>query len=261
MKRKSIIIIVIISLVLIFHTQIYIGLWFGAAYVEKWVTDYRITKLEQKSREKNREAVEKYIKKEYGDIIYKICEIKYIGRGNGWSVYSQFDLDTPFADGVMWVNSEDQSILGGFNIEGSKFQHNYAEWVKKQVGIDDENVELEFTGTFDEPYIDFDKITTLSEDCREVFENTHNLYAKFCQVKNITSLTEENKIEQAKFAREKYLLPAMNITGITKDKKKYFGGHIDLSNGSFKKNEDLCFTFVFDARISDSELIEKRYWN
>ena len=230
--------------------------------------NYKINKedtiKEEQYRNINIKTADEWVHKYFGAVVSEVVECEYIGKRKGWHPDSEFVIHMPFCnDKKIFVESETEKVFTrDFDIATDpKFQHLYSEWVKKQVGIDDENVEFGFTGTFDEPYIDFDKITTLSEDCREVFENTHNLYAKFCQVKNITSLTEENKIEQAKFAREKYLLPAMNITGITKDKKKYFGGHIDLSNGSFKKNEDLCFTFVFDARISDSELIEKRYWN
>ena len=212
------------------------------------------------NKDKYNKILNEYIKNKFGDSLSKKFEII---KNNGRSYKVKFNdiMDETF---YIAYNKGEHSCRDNFEqviLNDKKFKHLYSNWVKKQVGIDDENVEFEFTGTFDEPYIDFDKITTLSEDCREVFENTHNLYAWLCEVKNISSLTEENKIEKAKFAREKYLLPAMNITGITKDKKKYFGGHIDLSDGSFKKNEDLCFTFVFDARISDSELIEKRYWN
>ena len=137
-----------------------------------------------------------------------------------------------------------------------KFQHLYSEWVKKQVGIEDENVELEFAGNFDKPYIEFDKITNLSDDYREVFENTHNLYAWMCKVKNIEELNNNNKLEIAEMVRINYLQKMMTLTGIAKDKKKYYAGHINLSTGNFDKNNDINFKFRYDARVENCKLEE-----
>ena len=66
-----------------------------------------------------------------------------------------------------------------------KFQHLYSEWVKKQVGIEDENVELIFDGAIkdsswvgEKPYIDFRSITSTDNLEEQICENTHNLYVK-----------------------------------------------------------------------------------
>ena len=134
-----------------------------------------------------------------------------------------------------------------------KFQHLYSEWVKKQVGIEDENVELKFAGNYDPPYIEFNKITSLSEDYREVFENTHNLYCNRCYVSNIKDLNETNSRIIANDIREKCLFKVIKITKIPNEK---ISGNIHLSTGAFEKNNDKNFKYRFDLHNFSSELIE-----
>ena len=137
-----------------------------------------------------------------------------------------------------------------------KFTHLYSEWVKKQVGIEDSNVEFGFAGNFDNPYIEFDKITSLSDDYREIFENTHNLYVWQCRVVNIKDLNENNKVEIAKMVREKYLSKAMSITGITKDLSKNYRGHIKLSNSNFDSDNNLKYELSYNAKDEKANLQE-----
>ena len=112
----------------------------------------------------------------------------------------------------------------------SKFQHLYSEWVKKQVGIEDENVEFGFTGNFDKPYIEFDKITSLSDDYREVFENTHNLYFNKIVLTNI-SLNENNISNQCSEFVDKYYNRVVNI-GIIESSEKIAYIYIDANEYS-----------------------------
>lgn len=137
-----------------------------------------------------------------------------------------------------------------------KFTHLYSEWVKKQVGIEDSNVEFGFAGNFDNPYIEFDKITSLSDDYREIFENTHNLYVWQCRVVNIKDLNENNKVEIAKMVREKYLSKAMSITGITKDLSKNYRGHIKLSNSNFDSDNNLKYELSYNVKDEKANLQE-----
>ena len=69
----------------------------------------------------------------------------------------------------IWIDKRNNRIFGSDFYEvlatDPKFQHMYSNWVKKQVGIEDENVELEFKGALkssawvgEKPYIDFNKI-------------------------------------------------------------------------------------------------------
>lgn len=96
---------------------------------------------------------------------------------------------TSFMDGKFSVTMND-GIITRDNfyevlIKDDKFQHLYSEWVKKQVGIEDENVELYFNRAMcgsrvigDNIYIDFDKITDLNNLEEQLCENTHNIYIR-----------------------------------------------------------------------------------
>lgn len=140
-----------------------------------------------------------------------------------------------------------------------KFQHLYSEWVKKQVGIEDENVEFKFAGNFDPPYIEFNKITSLSDDYREIFENTHNLYAWLCEASNIKDLNNDNKLKVAKSVREEYLLKVITLTSLPMGKN--FGGRVYISSSENARDKDNGYVFDFDIineNDSNSEMIERK---
>ena len=176
---------------------------------------------------------------------------------------STIKLRAPFLDKSFYITMKDGKLISDTFYEvlskDPKFQHLYSDWVKKQVGIDDENVELEFAGNFDIPYIEFDKITSLSDDYREVFENTHNLYAWMCKVKNIKDMNYNNRLEIANYAKYNYLYKMMQLTGIPQDEDKYYAGHIVLSTGNFDKVSDINYEFKYNARLENSELEELSY--
>lgn len=244
-KIKHIIISIIVALLIIFHEYVYIGLWFCAAYVEKFYMDIKCCVIEYNYREENKKVAEKWIEDTYGKTVSDVIEIKYIGKDRGWGTSSAFYISAPFTDGTIYVTSnQEHDVIGGLNINGSKFQHLYSEWVKKQVGIEDDNIELKFAGNFDKPYIEFDKITTLSEDYREVFENTHNLYAWLCEVKNIKDLDKNNILNYAQKIREDYLLKAISKTGMPSSSK--YGGRIYLSKTNNAREKGNSYKFDFD---------------
>ena len=226
-----------------------------------------------KSEELNREvqlnqmAFDNYISKVYGIVKDELVVNK---RGSltdtrmrgyhgdlGYSWIREYEIRAPFMEKSfeVWVDNRTHKIFGDtFSTVLStdvKFQHLYSEWVKKEVGIEDENVELGFAGNFDTPYIEFNKITSLSDDYREVFENTHNLYCWLCEVSNIKDLTDNNKYEIAKSIREKYLLKAINKCKMPSDKK--FGGRIYLSSSENAREKGKSYVFDFDINnINDS---------
>ena len=265
MKKKFITICKIILGLLLIITIIYslpndiYELFYVKAMTHHILTEIRDTIIVGVNKNKNSKALNEYLKENYGDVIYNVVEIKEKHRYGSEMVYN---IKMPFMDNMFFVfiNNGEITQVNFYDkvFYDPKFQYLYSEWVKKQVGIYDENVEFKFAGNFDNPYIEFDKITSLSEDYREIFENTHNLYAWLCEVRNINYLTDENKYEIAEQVRDNYLLKAMKITGISKDEREFFGGHIDLSNGNFDLDKNINFTYVFDARNS-SELIEKTY--
>lgn len=128
-KIKHIIISIIIVLVIIFHNYIYIGLWLGTAYIEKFYNDMKSNLIESNAREENSKVAENWIKETYGDIVADVIDIKYSGKGSGWSSGSVFDLESPFADGMLLVESDkNYKVSGGLNIQDSKFQHLYSKW-------------------------------------------------------------------------------------------------------------------------------------
>ena len=216
-----------------------------------------------------------YRQTEFG-IVGNEFKIEYKGRfvwssikgvhGDRWRWWvSAYEVSVPFMDKPfeVWVDKRNYQIFGDNFYEvlsrDNKFQHLYSEWVKKQVGIDDEDVEFGFTGNFDKPYIDFDKITSLSDDYREVFENIHNLYAKYCSVKNMQGINVNNKFQIASNIRIDYLSKAMVITSVPQNRKDSFTGRIELSSGNFNKSNDVNYEFRYDARIENSPLEELDY--
>lgn len=212
------------------------------------------------NRSNYRNILDKYIVDNYGEILKEYFEVQVI---NNYSSYNQlYSVSTPFMkkDFFIEVSYNKRKVISDtFNSVLStdpKFQHMYSEWVKKQVGIEDENVEFKFTGFFDKPYIEFDKIVSLNSDYEEIFENTHNLFAWLCERTQIKDLSENNKVGKAKHLQE-YLLSAMQFTGISNDTSENFSGCVRLSSGSFNKEKDLNFEFNFDAR--DNKYTLKSY--
>ena len=226
LKVIRIIAILISSLIIIFMIISYsifrdalVPLKLGGYLLTYEYANYDINRkndiLEREKKEDNNKAIKKYIINAYGEVVSKVVEVEYIGRRRGWHADSEYILHFPFAnDKTIYVESETQKIFSrdfSFAID-TKFQHLYSEWVKKQVGIEDENVEFGFAGNYDTPYIEFNKITSLSDDCREVFENTHNLYLDTIIVNN-NEINENNYIEYFNNIKDEIYNKCYRITG------------------------------------------------
>ena len=188
--RIVIVIVFVIALVLI-----YFYLWFKVGINNLKNQHKENIEQELQHREENTLIFNEYLKNTYG-IVSESFEINV--KSDVVSNDTDFDIKTGFMDKTfkVIVDTDNKKIYSDSFYKALstdlKFQHLYSEWVKKQVGIEDENVELGFTGNFDKPYIDFDKITSLSDDYREVFENTHNLYLDRIKIDN--ELIIENDI-------------------------------------------------------------------
>ena len=160
---------------------------------------------------KYNKILNEYIDKRYGNSLSK--KIRII-KNDGWRYEVKCDdiMDETFYisyfKGLDGCSDNFDKVIS----KDKKFQHLYSEWVKTQVGIEDENVELGFAGNFDEPYIDFDKITTLSEDYREVFENTHNLFLDTINIKNITEVND-NYIDIFYNVKNNYYYKVVDLLG------------------------------------------------
>ena len=204
----------------------------------------KATKIEQEARKENTIAARKWVRETYGATVSEVIELKYHGRSNGWGSDSVYRLESPFALGTVFVDSETQEVEGGFSLEGTKFQHLYSEWVKKQVGIEDEEVELKFYGQQSDPKLEisFDSIEYLSDDYREVFENVKYLYCNGINVNNIYDLTEENSYDIAKELLDKYFDKIVELIG----KPPFiFSIRIGLSNNEFS-DSDLNIYYRYD---------------
>ena len=189
MKSKNYIYIILVVIVIIFHEFI-----LAMGYMIYTTSKYIVTDAIPETFNNivysgnNMKAYNKYIKNNYG-IVSETFELK--------SHYNRFwYVSTPFMEKEFSLQIVKGKVIGNtFSTTlttDPKFQHLYSEWVKKQVGIEDENVELKFAGNYDTPYIEFNKITHLSDDYREVFENTHNLYLMEVWEKNIINLSKNN---------------------------------------------------------------------
>ena len=253
MKSKTIVYILLAIIVIVFHEFILaMGYMIYLTSKQIIINDIPETFNTIIYKNDNRKAYEEYIKSNYG-IVSETFELK--------SHYNRFwHISAPFMEKEFSIQLVKGKVAGDtFSTVLStdpKFQHLYSEWVKKEVGIEDENVELGFAGNFDTPYIEFNKITSLSDDYREVFENTHNLYCWLCEVSNIKDLTDNNKYEIAKLIREKYLLKAINKCKMPSDKK--FGGRIYLSNSENAREKGKSYVFDFDINNINDNISEMK---
>ena len=125
------------------------------------------------NRSNYRNILDKYIVDNYGEILKEYFEVQVI---NNYSSYNQlYSVSTPFMkkDFFIEVSYNKRKVISDtFNSVLStdpKFQHMYSEWVKKQVGIEDENVEFKLIYE----NIDFQNVETLDSNYDEMFENCH----------------------------------------------------------------------------------------
>ena len=155
------------------------------------------------------------------------------------------------------VSSKEHKVeSGGFNLEGSKFQYLYSEWVKKQVGIEDENVELKFYGQQSEPklIIRFDLINNLDNNYEEIFKNTHNFYLSEIRIKHLNELNEQNGYETAQKYQIYYFEKIKELLGTPPFKFSY---QIGLSNNEFSKKD---FNIYYRCNYGDDNELKRLNW-
>ena len=195
-----------------------------------WNISFRLTENKEE-RTINDKAFNEYI--EHYGLIKEKLKIVFLGYDSGSSIRGvhgwlgrnwirAYEIRASFMERPfeVWIDNRTHEIFGDNFYEvlsrDDKFQHLYSEWVKKQVGIEDENVEFGFTGNYDKPYIEFDKITSLSDDYSEVFENTHNLLLDVIKYDNKFRIEETNcekkfyDIKNNYYEKTKTLIPPID---------------------------------------------------
>ena len=188
--------LLIITIIYSLPNDIY-ELFYVKAMTHNILTEIRDTIIVGVNKNKNSKALNEYLKKCYGDVIYNVVEIKENHRNGSEMVYY---IKMPFMDNMFYVfiNNGDITQVNFHDkvFYDPKFQHLYSEWVKKQVGIKDENVEFEFSKNTNAT-INFDRIDKLSKDYKEVFENTKGMELIQIFQYNIRDLSRENWYEYA----------------------------------------------------------------
>ena len=191
--------------------------------------------------------LKEYVEVRFGNVIEEKLKISD-GRWSDFNVHAySAHFDDIMEDGfTIYIYKDTGGGSDSFSqvlSKDQKFQHLYSEWVKKQVGIEDENVEFEFTGTFDTPYIEFDKITTLSEDYSEVFENTHNFKLMYMNIKQYKDFNIKNIINYTKNFLEKNNVNMLNM----------------LSSYGCSEYSISFFSYDFDFNVPGSLEFDKFY--
>ena len=137
-----------------------------------------------------------------------------------------------------------------------KFTHLYSEWVKKQVGIEDSNVELKFTEAVkgarqigEKPYIDFNKITNLDRLEDQICECTSGLYVKNVDIYNFPSNDIKDILSEVK-RYELLIKPYIFKEG---DNILWFG--VNIKEQANDKNDPYSYSIVFDYNTN-----EKKYF-
>ena len=143
-------IITIISIVLLLGALIvflYFYLWFKAGIKELKKQHNKNIEIELQNRENNLKIFNDYIENTYG-IISKNFQIEVksavVSTDTNFIIKVEF-MEKPFK---VIVDTDNKVIYKDTFYEvlstDEKFQHLYSDWVKKQIGINDPNVEFKF---------------------------------------------------------------------------------------------------------------------
>ena len=186
----------VISIILLLIIIIYLlpddidELFYIKAITHSTITEIRDIIIVQVNENKNTSALNKYLKIKFGDAIFNTIEINKKYRYGSEMCYI---LKMPFVDKYS-VGVENGIIVSDNFYEilstDPKFQHLYSEWVKKQVGIEDSDVELKIA--FSKDSIDFKSIVSLSDDCHEIFKSIKESSFQTIYVKNVKGLDYKN---------------------------------------------------------------------
>ena len=257
---KLIFVLTIIFILLLFSSPyLFIELWniqSGRSTIfELTINDIKDDIDSAINKDKYNKILNEYIKNKFGD---SLSEKLRIIKNDGWRYVVKFDdiMDETF---YIAYNTGKYSCSDNFEqviSNDKKFQHLYSEWVKNQVGIEDENVELEFKGALkgarwvgDEPYIDFSKITSLDDLEKQICKNTHNLYVSNIRINNFNS-AEINDVLKVVKKYEKLIKPYVFSNG---DNILWFG--VRLKDSVNNKEDPYRYAILFDYNTN-----EKKYY-
>lgn len=252
MRNKSILIIIISLLVIIFHEYILVMGYMCYLTAKHIVIDVvpetfnRIVYIKN-----NNEAYDKYIESKYG-IISKTFEMHNDGRF--------YYISTPFLKNEFVIQLTHGKVVSDrfydILLTDSKFQHLYSEWVKKQVGIDDENIEINFKEALkgsrwvgEKPYIEFSNINSIDDLEEDICKNTHNLYVYKVEISNFNSLNVEDVLTVVK-RYERLLKPYVFSDG---DNVLWF--RVKLNDSINDKDDPYRYAILFDYNNN-----EKKYY-
>ena len=188
-----------------------------------WNVGFRLTE-DKEERAINDNVLYKYLDN-YG-IIKDLFKVEFLGYDSGVSIRGvhgwlgrdwirAYEIRAPFMEKPfeVWIDNRTHEIFGDNFYEvlstDAKFQHLYSDWVKKQIGCEDENVELEFSCGG----ISFLRIEHLSKDLSEIFKNAR-MHCKDVRVYNLKKLNFENSFEYALDYKKNIADKVFEVTGI-----------------------------------------------
>ena len=257
--NKVIAIIIIVVLVIIAIPILYFYIWFKVGINNLKKQHNKNIEIELQNRDDNIKIFNEYIKNRYGTIIdtFEITIKSAVVNTN-----TLFVIKTPFMDqsfGIS-VDTKKKRIDGDTFYEvlskDMKFQHMYSEWVKRQIGCEDENVELGFYGQQSNPklIILFNQISNLNNNYEEIFKNTYNFYLNTISIKHLRDLNEQNSYDIAIMETSEYVNRIKKMIGTPPFKFSY---GIRLSNNEFLKEDVNIF---YRCNYKDNSKLERSKW-
>ena len=212
-----------------------------------------------KNRKNYDKYLNEYIEYKFGEAVASKLKISTGGRADTdkYSYRVRFDeiLDKNF---VIYVYSTGGCYDNFSEVlsKDQKFQHLYSEWIKKQVGIEDENVELKFKEAMKgarmvgkEPYIEFDNINSLDNLEDNICKNIHNLYLHTVVIDNFISSNANDVLSLVK-DYERLLKPYVFMSG---DNVLWFG--VEIKNSVDDEKDPYSYSILFDYNTN-----EKKYF-
>ncbi len=206
---------VLFILYVTFVPYIFIEMWNvqsgGKPFIERVVDKTRENIDNLINRNKYNEIIDEYIEESFGVVSKKFAIVE---KG---AVYYIIKFDEIMDKNFTVYYNKEKKICGSNFYEilstDPKFQHLYSEWVKKQVGIEDGDVELKIG--FSKDNINFNGIISLSEDCHEIFENINRYEVMDAYIKNVIETDESSLKEKAEYYYNKLFINNVN-------NKKYY---------------------------------------
>ena len=258
--KRIITIILIVLLLGALIVFLYFYLWFkiGIKNLEKQ-HDKNI-EIELQNRDDNLKIFNEYIKDTYG-IVSETFEVEV--KSDIVSTDTDFDIKAPFIEkSFRIIVDTDNKIIYKDNFyevlaNDPKFNHLYSDWVKKQIGCEDPNVEMKFHGsTINDPIsVNFNQIKFVNNTYDEIFSNIKGYYCIGIKKKNIKNLGTIDTKNIANEMRTKYLIKAIEIIGIPTYEMDAW---IELYNNDFLDVSE-CTYYTYDIKNPNDELKLRNY--